>query len=89
MTTAEPRLIHDPEGLNTAVWPVRPEHFVTPVDAFFTRNHASIPRVDAKAWRLEVDGLVDRPGAFPSRSCSRLFPAPGHGHAGMCGPPTR
>jgi sulfite oxidase len=71
------RLVHDAEGLNTGVWPIRPDSLVTPVDRFFTRSHAPVPRIDPTEWRLEVDGLVDRPrslsleelrGAFPRRS---------------------
>lgn len=58
------RLIHDAEGLNTGVWPVRADRLVTPTDQFFTRSHAPIPRIDPAAWRLEVDGLVARPRSF-------------------------
>ncbi|WP_084517398.1 sulfite oxidase [Microtetraspora niveoalba] len=34
--------------------------FLTPLDAFYSRNHGPVPRIDAAAWRLEVDGLVER-----------------------------
>lgn len=33
---------------------------VTPRDAFYSRNHGSVPTVDAHTWRLVVDGVVDR-----------------------------
>jgi len=33
---------------------------VTALDAFYVRNHAPVPELDASAWRLRVDGLVDR-----------------------------
>ncbi|SDY41641.1 sulfite dehydrogenase (cytochrome) subunit SorA apoprotein [Micromonospora pattaloongensis] len=36
-------------------------HPVTPLDTFYSRNHGPIPRLDPDAWRLEVDGLVERP----------------------------
>ena len=62
--TSPRRLVHDPDGLNTAVWPVRADQLVTPVEAFFTRSHAATPSVDPERWRLEVDGLVDRPMGF-------------------------
>lgn len=68
------RLAQDPEGLNTAAWPVPPEHFITPVDAFFTRSHAPIPSLEADEWRLEVGGLVDRPHRFSLLELSRSFP---------------
>lgn len=32
----------------------------TPVDAFYSRNHGPVPDIDAAAWRLRVDGLVER-----------------------------
>jgi sulfite oxidase len=65
MTTATPRrLSHDPEGLNTGVWPIQPEHFLTPVDRFFTRSHAPVPQIDLSTWRLQVDGLMHQPRSF-------------------------
>ncbi|HEY3011294.1 MAG TPA: sulfite oxidase [Gemmatimonadales bacterium] len=75
MPMAGHRLVHDADGLNTGIWPVRTDQFITPVDLFFTRSHAGVPRIDPATWRLEVCGLVDRPrrfsleelGAFPRR----------------------
>jgi len=75
MTPTSHRLVHDPDGLNTAAWPVGTDHLVTPVDLFFTRSHAPVPQIDPATWRLEVGGLVDKPktfsleelGAFPRR----------------------
>ncbi|MER6926354.1 molybdopterin-dependent oxidoreductase, partial [Streptomyces spiralis] len=32
----------------------------TPVDTFYGRNHGPVPDIDAAAWRLRVDGLVER-----------------------------
>ena len=32
------------------------EHFYTPNDLFFVRNHNSVPLVDAATWELEVEG---------------------------------
>jgi DMSO/TMAO reductase YedYZ molybdopterin-dependent catalytic subunit len=34
---------------------------VTPTDKFYVRNHFAVPKLDADAFRLTVDGLVDRP----------------------------
>jgi sulfite oxidase len=36
------------------------DQVLTPLDAFYSRNHGPIPDVDATTWRLRVDGLVDR-----------------------------
>ncbi|NJC74065.1 sulfite oxidase [Planosporangium thailandense] len=33
---------------------------LTPLDTFYSRNHGPVPRIDPRAWRLEVDGLVER-----------------------------
>ena len=34
---------------------------LTPTDAFYVRNHGAVPALDPDAWRLRVDGLVERP----------------------------
>lgn len=36
------------------------EHFVTPRELFYVRNHGAIPEVDAKTYRLVVKGMVER-----------------------------
>jgi sulfite oxidase len=33
-------------------------HPLTPTEAFYSRNHGSVPSIDAADWRLRVDGLV-------------------------------
>jgi sulfite oxidase len=75
MTRAEARLIHDPDGLNSGVPPViDADHFITPVGEFFTRSHAAVPSVDPATWRLEVNGLVDRPTTFSLDQLRQAFP---------------
>lgn len=64
MDTGTRRFAHDTNGLNTAAWPLPPDRIVTPTDHFFTRSHAPVPAVDPRTWRLEVDGLVERPARF-------------------------
>jgi sulfite oxidase len=34
---------------------------VTPIPFFYVRNHGAMPEVDAKAFRLRVEGLVEKP----------------------------
>jgi sulfite oxidase len=68
------RLVHDPEGLNTAVWPMCPGELVTPVQSFFTRSHAPTPALDPATWRLQVSGLVDRPASFTLAELAERFP---------------
>src|SRR5215213_4816871 len=58
------RVIRDPEGLNSGSWPVSPQDFITPVDRFFTRSHAEVPRIDPQSWRLEIAGLVEQPRSY-------------------------
>lgn len=47
---------------------------MTPVDRFFTRSHAAVPRLDPAAWRLQVDGLVERPCSFSLEELGQAFP---------------
>jgi sulfite oxidase len=68
------RLVHDADGLNTAIWPVRGNHLVTPTDHFFTRSHAPVPQIDPGTWRLEVGGLVERATSFSLEELRRAFP---------------
>jgi len=68
------RTIHDPEGFNTSVWPIRAGHFVTPTDYFFTRSHAPVPHIDPATWRLQVEGLVHHPRTFTLEEITRAFP---------------
>jgi len=69
-----PRLVHDPDGLNTAVWPVPGNHLVTPIDHFFTRSHAPVPQIDPSTWRLEVGGLVESATSFSLEELRRACP---------------
>jgi len=69
-----PRLVHDPEALNSAAWPVPADLLVTPTDLFFTRSHAPTPRIDPRDWRLDVDGLVERPRSYSLDQLLDAFP---------------
>lgn len=73
--TLPDRLVHDAEGLNSGTWAIpTAERFLTPVDRFFTRSHAPIPSIDPATWRLDVDGLVDRPRSYSLEELTRSFP---------------
>jgi DMSO/TMAO reductase YedYZ molybdopterin-dependent catalytic subunit len=37
------------------------DRFVTPAERFFVRSHFPTPKLDAKSWRLKVEGAVERP----------------------------
>jgi sulfite oxidase len=40
------------------------ESFLTPLDAFFVRNHGDVPEIDHGRFRLRVEGLCGRPGEW-------------------------
>jgi sulfite oxidase len=46
----------------------------TAVDAFYSRNHGPIPRIDGPSWRLAVDGLVERPLTLSMGELRARFP---------------
>ena len=75
MTRTESRLVHDPEGLNTATWPTPTDQLITPADRFFTRSHAPTPHLDLDSWRLEVTGLVDRSVTWTFEELRSRYPA--------------
>ena len=68
------RLVHDAERLNTGVWPLPDGERLTPVERFFTRSHAAVPRIDAGTWRLDVGGLVERPAQLGLAELLRALP---------------
>lgn len=50
------------------------EDTVTPVNAFYSRNHGPIPEIDPATWRLRVDGLVDKPLGLSLADLQQTFP---------------
>src|SRR5581483_11429641 len=40
------------------------EQRITPIDAFYVRNHFDMPNVDAKTFAVAIDGLVEKPVAL-------------------------
>ena len=66
---------YDGSGLNVGVWAdVAADPSVTPPSAFFRRNHAPVPAIDAGTWRLEVGGHVERPATYALDELTRRFP---------------
>ena len=37
------------------------ENWITPTERFYVRSHAPVPQIDVAAFRLSVEGLVERP----------------------------
>ena len=53
-------LVHRQEPLNAEPPREALAAPLTPVDSCYVRCHGPVPRIDAAAWRLTVDGLVER-----------------------------
>ena len=68
-TREKPQLIPTNAGQRTfASPPVALQQDVVPNDLFYVRNHwADIPEIDAKSYRLSVDGQVERPLSLSSQ----------------------
>jgi sulfite oxidase len=49
------------------------DRVITDAESFYSRNHGPVPRIDADAWRLHVDGLVDRPLTLSLRELRERF----------------
>ena len=58
----EDMVVHgtDPYNAEPAPHALAGRH-LTPLDAFYTRNHGPVPDLDPATWRLRVDGLVATP----------------------------
>lgn len=48
------------------------EHFVTPTNAFYVRNHGDVPEVDPEQYRLKISGHVERPLSLSLEEIQRL-----------------
>jgi DMSO/TMAO reductase YedYZ molybdopterin-dependent catalytic subunit len=76
-----------PENSETPLTSI--QGWVTPNRLFFVRNHFDVPAVDRSAWRLCIEGLVDRPleltwdelTALPERSVFATVECAGNGRS--------
>jgi sulfite oxidase len=50
------------------------ENPLTPIEAFYARNHGPIPDIDPGEWRLTVDGRVDHPLTLSLDDLQQRFP---------------
>jgi sulfite oxidase len=54
-------IVHEREPFNAETPPAAlAEGPLTATDAFYVRDHGPVPEIDPAAWRLRVDGIVDR-----------------------------
>jgi DMSO/TMAO reductase YedYZ molybdopterin-dependent catalytic subunit len=76
-----------PENSETPLESV--QGWVTPNKLFFVRNHFAVPEIDRDAWRLRVEGYVDRPveltweelAGIPHRSVFATVECAGNGRS--------
>lgn len=90
--TRDDLIVHTDEPFN-AETPLRClTASLTETDAFYVRGHGDIPVADPEAWRLTVDGLVERPlslslttlaEAFPIRTVTATLQCAGNRRAGL------
>lgn len=45
---------------------------ITPVDRFYLRNHFDVPKIEVGKWRLEVQGLVEKPLSLSLADLQRM-----------------
>ncbi len=73
MTTADDRLYHGTDGLNSGARQAGlADGPVTPIEQFFSRSHAAPPTIDLASWRLIVDGMVEQPQSLSFAELQQL-----------------
>lgn len=100
---ATPAQAHAPIARDPGLVPVSAEPFnaelplprqvgvITPSALFYVRNHFPVPRLDAAAWRLSLEGALDRPQqlgiadlrAMPGRTLRATLECAGNGRSGL------
>jgi sulfite oxidase len=53
-------VVHQQEPFNAETGVASLGDSVTDTDAFYVRGHGPVPEIDPDAWRLQIDGLVER-----------------------------
>jgi sulfite oxidase len=86
-------VVHTEEPFNAETGPAAlAEGSLTANDAFYVRGHGAVPDIDPAAWRLRVDGLVERElelslatlrEAFRERAVSATLQCAGNRRAGL------
>lgn len=50
------------------------ESWITPTERFYVRSHAPVPKIDVDAFRLQVEGLVNKPLSLTLGELQEAFP---------------
>ncbi len=69
----EELVVHEQEPFNAETDRRSLVSSVTATDAFYVRGHGHVPDLDPDAWRLRVDGLVERPLSLSLRTLREAF----------------
>ena len=83
---------HEPRNLEFPVSELR--DVIVPTEQFFVRSHFAVPQMDAKTWRLKVEGAVaksleltlDEISRLPSRSLTATIECAGNGRVHLTPP---
>jgi sulfite oxidase len=68
-------IVHEVDPYNAEPTPAALDGLpITPLDVFYGRNHGPIPQIDPDTWRIEVDGLVQRPLTLTLTELKHRFP---------------
>jgi sulfite oxidase len=85
-------IVHEQEPFNAETDRGSLISSVTATDAFYVRGHGTVPELDPNAWRLHVDGLVERQlnlsletlrEAFVERTLTATLQCAGNRRAGL------
>jgi sulfite oxidase len=85
-------IIHAEDPFNAETAPGSLTDPVTETDAFYVRSHGPVPEVDLSAWRLRVEGMVERElslsletlrEAFRERTVTATLQCAGNRRAGL------
>jgi len=63
---------HEPRNLEFPLSELRDP--IVPNEQFFVRSHFAVPPVDVKAWRLKVEGAVEKPFELTYEELTKLPP---------------
>ena len=64
--------MHQPQNLETPLSAI--DSFLTPTDRHYVRSHFAVPKIDAKTWKLRVEGHVETPQEFTLDELKKLKP---------------
>jgi sulfite oxidase len=86
-------IVHEKDPYNAEPPPgALAQAMVTPLAAFYSRNHGPVPQIDPEAWRLHVGGLTGQDlqlslaglrAGFPARTVTATLQCAGNRRAGL------